>query len=84
MGHLALLSNDIQQALDDIYHPELKEYLTQHGEFNDLLDRWLIHYKLLCEEMNEKMTYNNETIFWSVGRYQEHPVRAYYSFFFLV
>ncbi|KAI9268903.1 SIT4 phosphatase-associated protein-domain-containing protein [Phascolomyces articulosus] len=72
IGHLALLSNDIQRALEDIYQPELKEYLHQKEETKVLLERWIAHHDLLCQEMKQKMTYNNEAVFWSVSRYQEH------------
>ncbi|KAI9494474.1 SIT4 phosphatase-associated protein-domain-containing protein [Zychaea mexicana] len=74
MGHLALLSNDIQRALEEIYHPELAEYLEHNdasAQGGMLLTRWFAHYEQLGQEIKQKMSFNNEAVFWSVSRYQE-------------
>lgn len=66
MGHLALMSNDIQYVLQE-RDPKLPEQLFV--DTPDLVNRWSQHMEQLHEQSINQMTYQGETVFWS-GRYQ--------------
>ncbi|CDS03239.1 hypothetical protein LRAMOSA00641 [Lichtheimia ramosa] len=66
MGHLALMSNDIQYVLQE-RDPKLPEQLFV--DTPDLVNRWSQHMEQLHEKSINQMTYQGETVFWS-GRYQ--------------
>ncbi|KAJ8658720.1 hypothetical protein O0I10_005444 [Lichtheimia ornata] len=66
MGHLALMSNDVQYVLQE-RDPKLPEQLFV--DTPGLADRWSQHMDQLHEQSINQMTYQGETVFWS-GRYQ--------------
>lgn len=77
MGHLALMSNDVQYVLQE-RDPKLHEQLFV--DTPGLADRWSQHMHQLHEQSISQMTYQGETVFWS-ERYQFTTtlVRAFFS-----